>query len=168
MTNNKPVDPQDCGITLKDQMKIEFGDIDQYFPLLDDKHYDQLICLYGNSPFQLRRSIGLAILASMSTTSFRQRIGQEDAYLGERFRNYKEFLDRKLTNPMFSGVVPQIYIGGVNRQVVAEIETNPDLVNSVFYMGQQTRKPNWKYKRQFTSCSVIEHYEKQIGYGVYC
>lgn len=152
-----------CGVTPLELIKIEFGDLDPYNPLLDDKVYETLICVHKEDKYSLNIAVGMAILGSLSTNSFRQRIGQEDAYLGERFKNYLAFLNKKIANPLFSGQIPSIYFGGTNREEMAKIAENPNIVDSTFYLGEQNRKPNWYHYRQYYPDTVVEPYEVHRG-----
>lgn len=142
-------------------LRLEFGDVDPMDYVLSDESYQYFIDTYGSSPRLLRKKLGWAILAVFAKEGFRQRIGQEEAYLGERYKNYREWLKDKVTNPMLSGNIPKVYVGGVVRETVAEYELRMDLIDSTFYKGQTARKPDWRNYRRFTPCSVIEPEERK-------
>ena len=143
-----------------DALRLEFGDVDEYDFILSNESYQYLIDKYGTSQRRLRTMVGQTILAQFARDGFRQRVGQEDAYLGERYKNYKDWLTDKVTNPMLSGNLPKVYVGGVNRETTAEYELRLDLIDATFYKGQTARKPDWKYNRRFTYDSVIEPEER--------
>ena len=143
-------------------LRLEFGDTDEMDYVLSDQSYQYFINTY-TSPRVLRKKLGWAILAQFAKDGFRQRVGQEEAYLSERYRNYREWLKDKVTNPMVSGNLPKVYVGGVVRETVADYETRMDLIDSTFYKGQQAEKPDWRNYREFTSCSVIEPEERKLG-----
>lgn len=147
-----------------DALRLEFGDTDEYDYILSDQSYQYFINTYGNSPTLLRKRLGMAILAVFAKEGFRQRVGQEEAYLGERYRNYREWLKDKVTNPMLSGNIPKVYVGGVVRETVAEYENRLDLIDSYFYRGQGFRMPDWKYKREFFLNTVTEPEEDSCRY----
>ena len=70
-----------------DALRLEFGDTDEYDYVLSDQSYQYFINAYGNSPTLLRKKLGMTILAVFAKEGFRQRVGQEEAYLGERYTN---------------------------------------------------------------------------------
>lgn len=142
-----------------DALRLEFGDVDEFDEFLSNESYQYFINTYGKSPRKLRVMIGNAILANLAINGFRQRVGQEDAYLGERFNNYLKWLKGKLTSPLLSGNTPNVYVGGVVRETVAEYELRRDLVDSTFYLGQESRKPNWKSYREYYPCFTREQEE---------
>ena len=90
--------------------------------------------------------VGNAILAKMAKDGFRQRVGQEEAFFGERYKNYLEWLKQKVSNPLLSGMVPAVFVGGVLRDSVEWYDTHPHLMNSVFYRGQHSGKHDWAGK----------------------
>lgn len=143
-----------------DALRLEFGDVDEFDEFLSDQSYQYFINNYGNSPRKLRTTIGNAILANLAINGFRQRVGQEDAYLGERFNNYMKWLKGKLTNPMLSGNMPNVYVGGVVRETVAEYELRRDLIHSTFYLGQSSGIPNWKSYREYYPDHTREQEER--------
>ncbi len=138
-----------------DALRLEFGDTDETNFILTDESYQYFITTF-TSPSVLRKKLGNALLAQFAREGFRQRIGQEDAYLGERYKNYRDWLKDKVTNPMLSGNIPKVYVGGVYRETVEDYEKRMDLIDSVFYRGQTSRKPDWRNHREFTPDSVIE------------
>lgn len=137
-------------------LRLEFGDLDLDFPILTDESYQYFLNTYNKSPKMLRKHLGMTIAATFAKHGFRQRVGQEDAYYGERYKNYMDWLNKKLSNPFLSGNIPLVYVGGVVRETVAEYETRLDLIDSTFYRGQTAKKPDFLHHRKFTRCGVIE------------
>ena len=146
-----------------DALRLEFGDTDEYDQVLTDESYQYFINKYGDSPRNLRKQLGGAILAKFAKEGYRQRVGQEDAYKGERYKNYFDWLRNKIEKPFLSGNLPAVYIAGVDRMTVAEYETRMDLIDSVFYRGQTARKPDWKSYRYFYPRTVVEPEEIKFG-----
>lgn len=94
-------------------LRLEYGDLDEYDYILSDQSYDFYINKYPQSPTMANKSIGMAILAKFAREGYRQRVGQEEAYLGERYKNYLDWLKQKIMNPALSGRLPAVYVGGV-------------------------------------------------------
>lgn len=130
-----------------DALRLEFGDLDEYNYILTDESYQYFINKYPTSPNTVSKMVGLAILAKFAKEGYRQRVGQEEAYLGDRYKNYLDFLKQKASNPLLSGIVPAVWVGGVLRDSVEYLEENPEYVDSMFYRGQHARTPYWNNKR---------------------
>lgn len=130
-----------------DALRLEFGDIDPDFPRLCDSAYQYYINRYPDSPKKMRRDIGMAILASL-TSGVRERSGQEERYGNEEFKNYRDWLDRKINDQAFMGLCPLIYVGGVSREIVQYYEENPDFIDAMFFKGYQSRKPVSQTRRK--------------------
>lgn len=128
-------------------LRLEYGDLDEYDYILTDQSYSYFLLKYPDSPTVANKNIGMAILAKFAREGYRQRVGQEEAYLGERYKNYLDWIKQKIANPSLSGRVPAVYVGGVNREIIEYYENNPELVDSTFFRGQQQNKPSWLYKR---------------------
>lgn len=148
-------------------LRLEFGDTDEYDFILSDQSYQMFINQYPSARIR-SKMIGMAIGAKLAQEGFRQRVGQEEAYLGERFANYMKWLKDKLTNPMLSGNVPKVYVGGIYRDTMAELETRMDLIQSTFYKGQGFRSPEWMTHREYYRNNVVDPeelkcYENDLG-----
>lgn len=148
-------------------LRLEFGDVDEYDYILSDQSYQYFIDKYPSSRVR-SKYLGMAIRARFASEGYRQRVGQEEAYLGERYKNYTEWLKDKITNPMLNGNVPKVYVGGVVRETVADYETRMDLIDAVFYRGQGFRQPDWTTYRQFNCNTVndpeeLKTYQHDIG-----
>ena len=127
-------------------LRLEYGDVDEYDYILSDQSYQYYLEKYKDSPKMASKSIGLAILSKFAREGYRQRVGQEEAYLGERYKNYLDWLKQRLTNPALTGTIPAVYVGGVLVDTVDFYNNNPDLVTPHFYKGQHI-KPNIDNKR---------------------
>lgn len=136
-----------------DALRLEFGDIDPDFPRISNEAYQFYIDGYSNRPKRLRREIGMAIYASLSS-GVRERSGQEERYGSEEFNNYGKWLEKKINNQAFNGLCPIIYVGGVEREVIEYYENNPDFVDSMFFKGYSARKP------------ASRNYRKQDSFGL--
>ena len=128
-------------------LRLEFGDVDEYDYILSDQSYQYYINKYPNSLVMVGKMVGMAILAKFAKEGFRQRVGQEEAYGAERYKNYLDWLKQKATNPALSGRVPAVFVGGVLRESVEYYENHPDYVDSMFFRGQNANQPSWLYKR---------------------
>ena len=78
-----------------DALRLEFGDIDPDFPRISDASYEYYLGQYEDRPKRLRREIGMALLAAL-TSGVRERSGQEERYGSEEFNNYLKWLEKKL------------------------------------------------------------------------
>ena len=128
-------------------LRLEYGDLDEYDYILSDQSYQYFIDKYPNSPIVASKHVGMAILAKFARDGYRQRVGQEEAYFGERYKNYLDWIKQKIANPSLSGRVPAVYVGGVNREIIQHYENSPEFVDSTFYRGQQADRPSWLHKR---------------------
>ena len=124
-------------------LRLEFGDLDKYDYILSDQSYQYYLDKYPESPNIASKNVGMAILARFAREGYRQRVGQEEAYQGERYKNYLDWLKQKISNPALSGRVPAVYVGGVLRDTVEFYETNPKFMSSTFYRGQQEGVPKY-------------------------
>lgn len=136
-----------------DALRLEFGDIDPDFPRISDAGYEYYLSQYKDRPKKLRREIGMAIWASL-TSGVRERSGQEERYGSEEFNNYRKWLEKKLNDQAFMGLCPIIYVGGVSREIVEYYENNPDFIDSIFFKGYSARKPS------------SQNYRKNDSYGL--
>lgn len=130
-------------------LRLEYGDVDEYDYILSDASYLFYINKYPESPSMVAKSIGMAILAKFAREGFRQRVGQEEVFHAERYKNYLDWLKQKVTNPMLSGRLPAVYVGGVLVDTVEYYENNPQFVDSTFYKGEHLDTPSYAYKRNF-------------------
>lgn len=128
-------------------LRLEYGDIDEYDYILSDQSYQFYIQKYIDSPKMASKNIGMAILAKFAREGYRQRVGQEEAYLGERYKNYLDWLKQRLTNPSLTGSIPAVYVGGVFMDAVEYYDTNPEFVPSQFYRGLQTGTKTYLERR---------------------
>lgn len=124
-------------------LRLEFGDLDKYDYILSDQSYQYYLDKYPESPNIASKNVGMAILARFAREGYRQRVGQEEAYQGERYKNYLDWLKQKISNPALSGRVPTVYVGGVLRDTVEFYEANPKFMSSSFYRGQQEGVPKY-------------------------
>ena len=129
-------------------IRLEYGDLDEYDYILSDKSYLYYIDKFHNSPAVASKSIGMAILAKFAREGYRQRVGQEEAYFSERYKNYLDWLKQKIMNPSLSGRVPTVYVGGVFMDAVEYYDRNPELVPSQFFRGQQSNTKTYLERRK--------------------
>lgn len=117
--------------------RLEYGDMDEYDFILSDESYQYFINKYPDKPDIASKNIGMAILAKFARDGYRQRVGQEEAYLGERYKNYLDWIKQKITNPSLSGRTPIVYVGGVFLDCIEFFDNHPNMVSSQFFRGQQ-------------------------------
>lgn len=144
------------------ELRIEFGDTDEYDWIFTDEEYQFFIDKYEN-PKTLRKNLAMSILAKFAKQGYRQKVGQEEIYGAERYKSYLDWLKQKSANPSFTGNAPAIYIGGVVREKVYELENRLDLMDSTFYNGQHARRPHWNNKRRTGVSKTKEIEEEGVG-----
>lgn len=144
------------------ELRLEWGDTDPEYTLLQDAEYQMLIKKYHSSSASLSRNTGLALAAKIAFTSVRERVGQEERYGQEAFDNYFKILQKKLKDPAFGMIAPIAYFGGTYRDVSEYYATSPEFTWSGAYRGSATGQPMWKGHRIFKMNGVtIEPYEDQ-------
>lgn len=150
-------------------LRIEFGDTDESFLILQDSEYKYLLSKYYDSsnPSKIDREVTNTLLSKLALTSVRERVGQEERYGNNAFDNYIKLLEKKLKDPAFGGVMPIAYYGGVYRDEAEYYATDPNFCWSPYYQGSETGIPTWKGQRIFKWNSVVEPYEAEarIVYG---
>ena len=129
-------------------LRLEYGDVDEYDYILTDQSYEFYLLKYPNSPTMASKSIGMAILAKFARDGYRQRVGQEEAYLGERYKNYLDWLKQKISNPALSGRLPAVYVGGVFLDCIEYYDTHPNMVSSQFFRGQHSGTKTYLEERR--------------------
>lgn len=143
------------------ELRIEFGDTDEYNWIFTDEEYQFFLDKYEN-PKTLRKHLANSILAKFAINGMRQKVGQEEIYGSERYKNYLDWIKQKASNPLLSGNAPALYIGGTVREKVAELECRTDLMDSMFYQGQHARRPYWNNKRYAGAKNTVEIEEEGV------
>lgn len=143
------------------ELRLEWGDTDECFMILQDAEYSILINKYlSRGESSLSRNIGLAIASKLAFTSVRERVGQEERYGQEAFDNYYKLLEKKLKDPAFGMITPIAYFGGTYRDVSEYYATSPEFTWSGAYRGSETGQPMWKGHRIYkVNGTVVEPYE---------
>lgn len=143
------------------ELRLEWGDTDEEYVILQDAEYQILINKYwcrGES--SLSRHVGLALASKMAWSSVRERVGQEERYGQEAFDNYFKILEKKLKDPAFGMMAPIAYFGGTYRDVSEYYATSPEFTWSAAYRGSDTGQPMWKGQRIYkVNGQIIEPYE---------
>lgn len=143
------------------ELRLEWGDTDDEFLILQDAEYRILINKYhrrGES--SLGRNVGLAIASKLAFSSVRERVGQEERYGQEAFDNYYKLLEKKLKDPAFGFIAPIAYFGGTYRDVAEYYATSPEFTWDAAYRGSETGQPMWRGRRIYkVNGEVIEPYE---------
>lgn len=129
-------------------LRLEYGDVDEYDYILSDQSYEYYLQKYPESLRMASKSVGMAILAKFAREGYRQRVGQEEAYLSERYKNYLDWLKQKITNPALSGRIPSVYVGGVFLDCVEYYDNHPNMVSSQFFRGQNSGTKTYLEERQ--------------------
>lgn len=154
--------PQDEVTDLIVDLRLEYGDTDEYFLILQDSDYTRLIqknhC-YGMTG--LSRLVGTAIAMKMAHSAVRERVGNEERYGKEAFDAFMSLLTKKLKDPAFGSIAPLAYFGGTYRDVTEYYATNPEFSWQPFYRGSETKVPTWKGHRIYkvNGQEIVEPYE---------
>lgn len=143
------------------ELRLEWGDTDDCYMILQDAEYQMLINKYWcRGETGLARRVGLAIASKLAFSSVRERVGQEERYGQEAFDNYFKILQSKLKDPAFGNIAPIAYFGGTYRDVSEYYATDPQFTWSAAYRGSDTGQPMWKGQRIYkVNGEVIEPYE---------
>lgn len=143
------------------EMRLEWGDIDEFEMLLQDEQYAILINKYHCSgDAALSRNVGMTLLSRLAFSSVRERVGQEERYGQDAFNNYFKLLEKKLKDPAFGMLTPIAYFGGTYRDVSEYYTTSNEFNWQPFYRGSNTGQPMWRGKRIFkANGQIIEPYE---------
>ena len=146
------------------ELRLEYGDTDEYYYILQDSDYKILInkyYCYGDT--KLNTEVGMTIAFKMSHTGVRERIGQEERYGKEAFDNFFALLTKKLKDPSFGYLAPIAYFGGTYRDESEYYATSPEFSWQPFYRGSHTGTPMWKGKRIYkVNGQIIEPYETDV------
>lgn len=159
-TQQNPLTPEEIeDITI--DLRLEWGDTDEYFFILQDSDYARLIKRhYPNGYRSLSREVGQTIGFKMAHGAVRERVGQEERYGKEAFDAFMELLNKKLKDPSFGAIAPMAYFGGTYRDVTAYYATDPKFTWQPFYQGSETGVPTWRGHRIYKiNGEVIEPYE---------
>lgn len=144
-------------------LRIEFGDTDDSFLILQDSEYKYLINKYGTNDRSLNQEVTFTLLSKLALTSVRERVGQEERYGNNAFDNYIKLLKLKLKDPSFGSIAPISYFGGTYRDISEYYDTDPNFTWQPFYQGSRTGYPTWKGQRIYKfNGSIIEPYEHKM------
>ncbi|MEG0407477.1 MAG: hypothetical protein RR623_01265 [Bacilli bacterium] len=149
------------------ELRLEYGDTDEYFYVLQDSEYKILVnkyhC-YGDR--KLSVEVGMTMLFKMSHTSIRERVGQEERYGKEAFDNFFKLLQKKLKDPTFGYLAPIAYFGGTYSCESEYYAKSPEFTWQPFYRGSHSGTPMWKGKRIYkVNGEIIEPYENNLVFG---
>lgn len=148
---------------LKDKiigLRLEFGDTDDQYLILQDAEYKYLINKYGDNERSLSTQTTFTFLAKLAVTSVRERVGQEERYGNNAFDNYIKLLQLKLKDPSFGNIAPISYFGGVYKDLTEYYEKSPEFTITPFYQGSDSGYPTWRGKRIYKANGrIIEPYE---------
>ena len=147
-TNNPATNPIDA-------LRLEVGDIDSEYPLLDDSAYSYYITKFPSNFRQQWMAAAQAILFTLSRWT-RERTGQIEVYGSEAYKQYADALQMKLKNPSLNGVNPVCYFGGVEVTDKLENFTNPDITDQPHYRGQSDGMVDSFFKRKLYTDGTVE------------
>lgn len=147
-------------------LRLEHGDTDEEYPILLDEEYQYFISTYPNKK-KRAKLIDIAILAALAG-QVRERSGQEEIHSHQAFNNRKELLKIKYKDPTFNGGAESggVIVGGVYRDEMASIATDPTLVSDVFYKGQSLGVPTWMRDKSYNVPNF--YFCGYIGYRGVC
>lgn len=147
-------------------LRLEHGDTDTEYPLLTDEEYQYYI---DNFPNKKKRSkaIDFSILNALSY-DVRERSGQEERYANQAFQNRLELLDKKYKDPTYTGgASTPLAVGGVFKDEMADLATNPNRVPDTFIKGQYRGFAEWQTNRFYYYCGILEPYNNCCLYYPY-
>lgn len=156
------------------ELRLHLGDLGDLAmgddQLLSDESYQFFINKATNpttKTYNFKKALmgsAMAVLANLSRTAMRQRIGQEDIYGKELFDAWLTFI-KLLNDPKYSGGgSPIVYFGGVLRSTTECYANNPEFIDPPFYRGQKDRSPYWVTRRREWLGKTIEPEEWKNRY----
>ena len=147
-------------------LRLEHGDTDLEYPILTDDEYQYYL---GTFPNKKKRSkaIDFSILNSLSY-DVRERSGQEERYANQAFQQRLELLDKKYKDPVYNGgASTPLAVGGVFKDEMADLATDPNRVPDTFIKGQYRGFPEWQTTRLYYYCGTVEPYNNFCLYYPY-
>ena len=147
-------------------LRLEHGDTDLEYPILTDDEYQYYL---DNFPNKKKRSkaIDFSILNSLSY-DVRERSGQEERYANQAFQQRLELLDKKYKDPVYNGgASTPLAVGGVFKDEMADLATDPNRVPDTFIKGQYKGFPEWQTTRLYYYCGTVEPYNNFCLYYPY-
>ena len=138
-------------------LRLEHGDTDIEYPILTDEEYQYYIEAF---PSKKKRSkaIDFAILNSLSY-DVRERSGQEERHAHQAFQNRLELLNKKYKDPAYNGGArTPISVGGVFKDEMATLATDPNRVPDTFVKGDYKGSAEWQTNRYYYYCGMVQPY----------
>ena len=157
------------------ELRLHLGDLGDLAmgedQLLSDESYQFYVNKATNpttEKYNFKKALigsAMAILALLTRTAMRQRIGQEDIYGKELFDSWLAFI-KLLQDPKYNGGgSPVVYFGGVLRSTTEYYANNPEFIDPPFYRGQKDRSPSWEVRRRQWLGKTVEPEEWKRPYG---
>lgn len=139
-------------------LRMEHGDNDLDYPILTDEEYQYFIDAFPNKRKRAKQ-IDFSILNALSY-DVRERSGQEERYANQAFQNRLELLDKKYKDPTYNGGArTPLSVGGVFKDEMAELATNPNRVPDTFVKGEYRGVAEWQTTRHYYYCGMIQPYD---------
>lgn len=147
-------------------LRLEHGDTDLEYPILTDDEYQHFIDSYPNKK-KRSKFIDFTILNALSY-DVRERSGQEERYANQAFQNRLELLDKKYKDPAYNGgASTPLSVGGVFKDEMADLATDPNRVPDTFVKGQYRGVAEWQTTRRYYYCGMIQPYNNLCLYYPY-
>ena len=147
-------------------LRLEHGDTDLEYPILTDDEYQYYLDTFPNKK-KRSKAIDFSILNSLSY-DVRERSGQEERYANQAFQQRLELLDKKYKDPVYNGgASTPLAVGGVFKDEMADLATDPNRVPDTFIKGQYKGFPEWQTTRLYYYCGTVEPYNNFCLYYPY-
>lgn len=121
-------------LSLIDQTRLNVGDIDPNFEVLNDQAYEWYLDKNSNNVRLASLDAARAILFSLSRFT-RERTGDIEVYGAEWASNYRRALELFLKDPNFNVAIAMPYAGGISKQDMYDNDANTDNVRPKLYVG---------------------------------
>lgn len=144
-------------------LRLEHGDTDLEYPILTDDEYQYYLDSFPNKK-KRSKAIDFTILNALSY-DVRERSGQEERYANQAFQNRLALLDKKYKDPAFTGgAYTPLSVGGVFKDEMATLATDPNRVPDTFIKGQYRGFAEWQSTRLYYYCGTVEPYNNLCLY----
>ena len=141
----------------KDAQTWKNGEANHILTILTDDEYQYYIDNFSNKK-KRSKAIDFTILNALSY-DVRERSGQEERYANQAFQNRLELLDKKYKDPTYTGgASTPLAIGGVFKDEMATLATDPNRVPDTFVKGEYRGFAEWQTNRHYYYCGMIQPY----------
>ena len=147
-------------------LRLEHGDNDPEYPILTDEEYQHYIDEYPNK--KKRSKMLDLVMGAQFIGDVRERSGQEERYGNQQYQNWRDYIKVKYKDVAFTGgASTPLAVGGVFKDEMVDLVTNPNRVPDTFIKGQYRGFAEWQTNRFYYYCGILEPYNSRCLYYPY-